>query len=63
MTKLLLPVKTGGLETPCREIDTCHMHTLTHSFTVCTENIYSWWGAAFMWEIRAQSRLKAVFSE
>lgn len=54
MTKLPLPVKTGGLETPCREIDTCHMHTLTHSFGVCRENIYSWWGAAFMWEIRAQ---------
>lgn len=31
MTKLLLPVKTGGLETPRREIDTCHMHTHTHT--------------------------------
>lgn len=63
MTKLLLPVKTGSLETPCREIDTFHTHTHTHPFTVCRENIYSWWGAAFMWEIRAQSWLKAVFSD
>lgn len=29
MTKLLLPVKAGGLETPRREIDTCHTHTHT----------------------------------
>lgn len=42
MTKLLLPVKTGGLETPCREIDTCHMHTHTHAHILihCVQREY-----------------------
>lgn len=38
MTKLLLPVKTGGLETPRREIDTCHMHT--HALIHCVHREY-----------------------
>ena len=63
MTKLLLPVKTGGLETPRREIDTCHTDTHTRTHSVCAGRIFTLGGgAAFMWEIRAQSRLKAVFS-
>lgn len=47
MTKLLLPVKTEGLETTRWEIDTCHTHTHTCIHSVCRENIYSWWGGCF----------------
>lgn len=39
MTKLLLPVKTVGLETPHGEIDTCH--TYTHTHLVCAERIFT----------------------
>lgn len=60
MTKLLLPVKAGGLETPRREIDTCHTHTCTHSMIHCVQWEYLLLvGAAFMWEIRARSWLRA----
>lgn len=38
MTKLLLPVKTGGLETPRREIDTCH--TYAHTLIHCVQREY-----------------------
>ncbi len=38
MTKLLLPVKTGGLETPRGEIDTCHMRT--HTLIHCVQREY-----------------------
>lgn len=50
-------------DTPQGDWHLPHAHTNTHSFTVYRESIYSWQGAAFMWEIRAPSWLKAVFSD
>lgn len=38
MTKLLLPVKKRGLETPRGEIDTCHTHT--HTLIQCVYREY-----------------------
>lgn len=63
MTKLLHPVKPGGLETPHREIDTCHTHAHTYIHCVQQEYLLLAGGAAFMWEIRAQGWLRAGLSD